>query len=114
MSPRPKETTMTTTTITPDFDEARYAVAGWPGVAFYLTGWPQRWIPATYLEVDGQEYECDDGEGEWEDDTTSGDVMAVMVGDDRKHQVAISDLTLLDENVCSCGQIGCGWDAADN
>lgn len=107
---------MNTTTITPDFDEARYAVAGWRGVAFYLTGWPQRWVPEMYFELDdtGDEYEVEGDDGEWEDDTTSGDVMAVMVGDDRTHQVAISDLTLLDENVCSCGQIGCGWDAGDS
>lgn len=94
--------------------EGRYGVATYPGVAFYLQGWEQRWEPRQIFveDEDGEEVAIDDpdGEGGWVDDE-SGRVRAVMVGDDRVFLVDTSDLTPLeDEDYCSgCGQIGCGW-----
>jgi hypothetical protein len=89
-----------------DFD-GRYAVEGYRGVAFYLTGWQQRWEPLTTLIPldDGEECEIELDEGEWVDDPESGIVRAVMVGDDREHLVDVDDLTKLDEgDYCH----GCG------
>jgi hypothetical protein len=78
-----------------DFN-AHYAVAGWPGVAFYLMGW---------LEYPGPDTEWD---GIMLVDRTQ--VRAVMVGDDREHVIDVDDLTeIADEDYCGgCGQIGCG------
>jgi hypothetical protein len=97
-----------------DFD-ARYSIAQYPGVAFYLKGWEQKWEPVRVILLDeetSEEYEEDDpyGEGEWVDDT-EGRLRAVMVGDDRVFLVEMEDLTPLgDEDYCSCcGQIGCRW-----
>lgn len=100
-----------------DFENGRYMVDGWRGVAFYLTGWDQKWEPFTIIDEDedGNEYEwVDDSEGEWVDDPTSGRVRAVMVGDDYEHVVDVSDLVSIDDNkYCSeCGQIGCSWGAS--
>ena len=77
-----------------DFN-ARYRVDGIPGIAFYLTGF--------YSEPD----EDTIWTGFERVDETR--VIAIMVGDDRKHIVDVSDLTLLNENdYCpECGQIGC-------
>jgi hypothetical protein len=41
-----------------------------------------------------------------------GRVVAHMVGDDRRFEFDVDDVSPLDDDVCSCGQIGCGWDAA--
>lgn len=76
---------------------ARYRVEGWPGVAFYLTG---------YVETPTEDT--------WWDGILRVDfsrVCAVMVGDDREHIVDVEDLTpLADGEYCrECGQIGCGW-----
>lgn len=94
---------------------ACYAVKGWKGVAFRIDGFPERWEPYTALvpSEDGEELvEVDTGEGEWvEQDESCGRVIVVMIGDDRRHEVDIEDLSpLADNEVCdSCGQIGCGW-----
>ena len=43
-------------------------------------------------------------------DEVDGDqVVAHMVGDDRPHHLDVTAVTPLDEDVCSCGQIGCAW-----
>jgi hypothetical protein len=86
---------MTETTV--DF-EARYAVDGYGGCVFYLLGHVERDTPDT--DWDGiREIDHD-----W--------VRAVMVGDDREHQVEVSDLTRLEDDAyCGvCGQIGCTHD----
>ena len=69
-----------------DFD-GLFAVADYPGVAFYL------WGQAT---VDGV-------------NPRKGFVVAGMVGDDRRHLMRTTELTQLKEQeYCpSCGQIGC-------
>jgi hypothetical protein len=79
-----------------DFD-AHYRVRGWRGVAFFLLGWSAEWS-------EPQE-EWDDTELEPNYDS----VIAVMVGDDRRHVVDVGDLEALKEDAfCrSCGQIGC-------
>lgn len=95
---------------TTDLDlSARYTVAGYPGIAFYLKGYVQRFEPYTYTDDDGEEYPDESGDGEMVDDTEW--VRAVMVGDDQVHLVEIDDLTAIeDDEYCSeCGQVGCGW-----
>lgn len=79
-----------------DFD-ARYHVAGYEGVAFYLLG---------YVKDDKTDCCCGDPDCGADHDRVS----AVMVGDDRVHLLEVSDLTKLeDHEYCpSCGQIGCG------
>jgi hypothetical protein len=80
-----------------DFD-ARYKVRGWKGVAFYVVGYVHRLEPI-------YDPECD----EIEDVEDQTQVVIVMVGDDRKYEVNVEDLTKLeDDEYCSeCGQIGC-------
>ena len=94
---------------------ARYSVAGYEGIAFWLDGYPQRWEPYTCLMEDpetGEEWEEPTDEGEWVDDLDCGLVLAVMVGDDYRHKVPIDDLTVVArEDYCGeCGQIGCRHD----
>lgn len=98
--------------------EARYSNKGCPGVAYWIDGYPQRWEPAIFYAVDddGEEYEVQEpGEGEWVDDLDSGNVLAVMVGDDYRHTIAIEDLSKIDDlDYCAeCGQIGCQHDGRD-
>jgi hypothetical protein len=107
--------------------DARYVVAGYKGIAQYIYGFPKRWEPyMTFTTCDDpscvchdgadQEHEVDSGEGEWvEQDETCGRVIMVMVGDDTKREVDISDLTKLgDLDYCaSCGQVGCGHDGRE-
>ena len=96
---------------------ARYRVTNWPGVAVRLERWPTVWVPFTYTDVDedGDEIEVESNEGEFEDDTHSGRIVVVMVGDDKEHTVDVTDLTKLDElDYClECGQIGCGHDGRE-
>lgn len=95
----------------------------------YIHGYPQKWEPQQcYAHVDENGELCcgnrdskgrfcrevliddPDGEGEWVDDIESGQVLVVMVGDDKKYTVDIDDLTKIGElEFCrDCGQIGCG------
>jgi len=76
--------------------EAYYTVAGYGGIAWYLLG-PVMVRDKDY-EWTGIEYEDEDK------------VRAVMVGDDKVHEVEKSELKLLDEDdFChGCGQVGCG------
>lgn len=94
-----------------DFD-GRFTVRGYEGIAFWLWGWEQTWEPVRFLmsDDDGNEWEEEDpGEGEWIDDPDRRNVIAVMVGDDRKHTVSIDDLIpLAEDDYCpECGQVGC-------
>lgn len=77
-----------------DFD-AKYRVAGYGGVAFYLLG---------YEKIRDEDYEWSGIEYDNEQN-----VRAVMVGDDRVFIVDVDDLTVLADNeYCrDCGQIGC-------
>lgn len=77
---------------------ARYSIAGYGGIAFYLTG---------YKKIKDEDYEWSGIETE-----DKQFVEAIMVGDDRLHYVDVDDLTVLDpESYCGeCGQIGCTAD----
>ncbi len=82
-----------------------------PDVAWVIVGYPRIWEPATYLATDaeGNEFEEEsDVDGEWVDDSDSGRVVAVMVGDDHKTTMDRDDLIPLDraEFCGECGQIG--------
>lgn len=104
-----------TTTTDIDFD-GRYAVVGMEGIAFYLIGYATEEVyEGDYLVCDDEE--CDHGLSEmcWTEGDTSivtdlDRVRAVMVGDDRVHEVEVEDLIPIDrDDYCgSCGQIGCG------
>ena len=91
-----------------DFD-AHYKVSGYSGIAFYLLGWKAVYEPIMCyaLDDDGKEIEIESGESELVPDTST--VVAVMVGDDRRHAVDVTDLQVISESgFCrSCGQIGC-------
>lgn len=103
-----------------DFD-ARYTVAGMPGVAFWLHGWAMETTQESWVLA------CDDEDPDHEHDETCylydepelvpvpGRVRAVMVGDDREHIVDTDDLTEIPEDgyCAGCGQIGCEGDGRD-
>ncbi len=96
----------------PDVNK-RYKVSHYPGVAFYVRGWPQRWEADEYLVTDdgGEEVYVESSDGEWVDDVGEM-VEMVMVGDDRGHLIDLNDISVLDDDeYCSeCGQIGCTHD----
>ena len=77
------------------FPADSYAVRQYPGVAFYVLGWETE--PDEDTEWSGYE-------------VRTGNVLAVMIGDDYRHSVDPEDITPLEESdFChSCGQIGCG------
>lgn len=77
------------------FSSAHYKVRQYSGVAFYVLGWET--VPDEDTEWTGYE-------------TRTGRVLAVMVGDDFRHSVDITDiLPLAEDAFCrDCGQIGCG------
>ncbi len=79
-----------------DFDAA-YKVDGMPGVAWHILKYNSWREPID--EFDSEEIE------------DRSQVVAVMVGDDRKHIIDVDDLIVIDDDeYCgSCGQIGCGW-----
>lgn len=82
------------------FTHNAYTVRGWRGVAFYVLGWETE----------------PDGDTEWSGyETRTGNVLVVMIGDDRRHSVDPSDLTPLDELAycAECGQIGCAHDGRE-
>lgn len=95
--------------------DARYTVRGWRGIAFRISGFPKRWEPEVAIVPDhdtGEDVEFYTGDGEWfEQDESCGRVIVVMVGDDRRHEVDVDDLTPLAEDAyCGCcGQVGCAW-----
>ncbi len=71
-----------------------YRVKGSSGVAWYVLGW-----------------EIAPAAGPWHSDLErTGNVLAVMVGDDHKFSVDPSDLEPLNsaQYCATCGQIGCG------
>jgi len=77
-----------------DFPAVAYRVKGYRGIAFSVFGW----------EIEP------DSDTEWTGiETRTGNVIAVMVGDDRQFSIEPEDLSPLEENdYCfECGQIGC-------
>ena len=94
-----------------DFN-ARYSVDGYKGVAFWLDGYAKE-------DVAGEDYFDGEGNYLYSDESEEVDntdyVMAVMVGDNKRHKVDVDDLTKLDDlDYCaSCGQIGCTHDGRE-
>lgn len=74
--------------------DSRYSVDGYSGIAFY----------ATRAEVVPDEDTDWTGYGVY-----TGNVVMVMVGDDREHSIDPDDVTLIrEDDYCpECGQIGC-------
>ncbi len=78
-----------------------YMVDGWgAGIAWSVLGWETK--PDADTEWTGYE-------------VRTGNVVAVMVGDDRHFSIEPDDLTpLLREDYCGeCGQVGCTCDGYD-
>lgn len=93
-----------------DFSE-RYKVESWnTAVAVYPTEYKKIMTEEEWID-DGED---DDGETIWiiheSEEVEDRDwVYVVMVGDDHRHLVEVSDLVLIEEgDYCpGCGQIGC-------
>jgi len=90
-----------------------YKVAGYPPVAWYVAGREVEIEQEDYIICD--EEDCDHLGSElcWiinEREVFTGNLLMVMVGDDRRHVIDPCDLIeISDEDYClSCGQIGCG------
>lgn len=114
----------------PEYSEDAYAVKGFEGIACQVYGWetePVQVIGCTGCDFMGIEREhgggytvephspeCpDDAETIYSDEPEyerTGNLIIVMVGDDQKHSVDPSDVSLIpDDSFCrECGQIGCG------
>lgn len=82
------------------FPADAYTVRGYSGIAFYVLGWET--APDEDTEWSGYE-------------ARTGNILAVMIGDDRRHSVDPDDVTPLARKAyCgSCGQIGCAHDGLD-
>lgn len=85
--------------------DATYKVENMPGVAWRLRGY------LTQVVVNS---EYDTGDDVWYYDTEEVEnydvVIGVMVGDDRRYELDVDELTIINEDdyCLSCGQIGCG------
>jgi hypothetical protein len=79
----------------PEYSADAYAVRGYRGIAFYVRGW---------------ETEPDEDTAWSGIENRTGNLVCVMIGDDRRHSIAPEDVSPIDpESFCrSCGQIGCG------
>lgn len=92
--------------------DAAFTVRGWRGIAFRLIGYAKINEPIMCYLLDGDGNEVEQESGEYDQVEDRDNVIAVMIGDDRKHIVAVEDLTEInEEQFChSCGQIGCQHD----
>ncbi len=82
------------------FPADAYTVSGYRGIAWNVMGW----------EI------APDADTEWSGiEGRTGDVVAVMVGNDRYFTFSPDDVTALDRaDYCgSCGQVGCGHDGLE-
>ena len=91
-----------------DFD-AHYTVKGYRGVAWYLLGWAAEHKPVMCYCQDDEGNEYEEESGEFELEREGDNVVAVMVGDDRRFVFDRSELTIIPEDgFCrDCGQVGC-------
>jgi hypothetical protein len=89
--------------------KAHYQVAGYRGIAFYLRGYAVTREPLMCFAEDEDGNEIEIASGDFEDVEDREHVVAVMVGDDRKHIVSVDDIEAIPEiSFCrDCGQIGC-------
>ena len=82
------------------FSADAYTVSGYRGIAWYVMGWET----------------APDEDTEWSGvEERTGQVVAVMVGDDRRFTFSPEDVTpVAREAYCGgCGQIGCGHDGLE-
>ena len=81
------------------FAAPAYRVSGYPGVAFWILGWETE--PDEDTEWSGYE-------------SRTGNVVGIMVGDDRRHSIDPDDVIPLrrSEYCGGCGQVGCNCDGA--
>lgn len=96
-----------------------FIVPQFPGTAVRFVGHPLEY-PEHDDELICEDDGCDhvsemcwlisDG-GDVEPEPVLTEALVVMIGDDRRHCVSISDLTPYDDRVCSCGQIDCTAEA---
>ena len=79
------------------FPAEAYSVQGYRGVAWYVYGWETEPTEDTEWDVIEER---------------TGRVVAVMIGDDRRHTFDPDELTPLErEGYCGvCGQVGCTHD----
>lgn len=91
------------TVIVPCFRGTVYQVRGHGLIAFRLDRWAESWELSDEMDTYG--------DGEWIEDPSTGQVIAIMVGDDYEWIVDVDDLIpLADDEFCvECGQIDCGW-----
>ncbi len=84
------------------FDADAYHVDGYRGIACSVLGWEM--VPD--VDEDGQF---------WGEMIRTGEVVCMMVGDDRKFVVGRDEVTPMErEEYCGvCGQMGCGHDGLD-
>jgi hypothetical protein len=94
--PRAQIVSTSTRVIDTEDTDTRYERDGWEGVAWWIDG---PCVDVTY----------DPETGEEDENERAGWVRAVMVGDDTRYEVEVSDLRpIADDDYCgSCGQIGC-------
>lgn len=76
------------------------------GIVIYVTGWEKIWEPFRYEDIEGNLFD-DPYEGEWIENV-GGNLRGHYVGDDMELILDPDNLTIVDEDqVCSCGQVGC-------
>jgi hypothetical protein len=82
-----------------------FTVDGWDGIA---------WRAIKYVE---RQVVCYDRDiGEWVKTEIYEDwIVAVMIGDDRRHEIEVSEITMIDDDdYCSeCGALGCTHDGRE-
>jgi len=78
----------------PEYNADAYTVAGYEGIAWHVWGWETK--PDKDTEWSGYE-------------VRTGNLVCVMVGDDRRFSVDPDDVAPIssEEYCASCGQIGC-------
>lgn len=84
----------------PEYPADAYTVAGWSGIAWDVLGW----------EIEP------DADTEWSGvERRTGNLVVVMIGDDRHFSVHPDEVSPLDEDAyChECGQIGCTHDGRE-
>ena len=93
------------------FSADAYQVRGYKGIAWYVLGWEVETGPCEWYDHDAGEWVFDEEPG----DVRTGQVVAVMVGDDRRFTFDEEDvIPLKREEYCGeCGQMGCTHDGLD-
>ena len=93
------------------FPAGAYTVKGYRGIAWYVLGWETEPGPSEWYDEEAEEWVSD----EEPEPVRTGQVVCVMVGDDRHFTFDRDDITpLAREDYCGeCGQMGCTHDGLD-